>query len=140
MKTALALLLLALPLFAADSTSKSEKEIATLTETWRQAVLKGDAAMLDRLYHHDLTYEHSTGKTENKAEAIASATKPGGMAKAVQFTSSTTRILGDTAIFKGIGDFTNFAGVTSHLDVLMVWIKNGSDWQLVARQSTKITP
>ena len=59
MKTALALLLLIVPAFAA-----------------------GDAAALGRLYHNDLAYTHSNAMTQTKAAAIAAETKPDGIYKA----------------------------------------------------------
>ncbi len=135
MKTVLALLLLIVPAFGATA----EQEITAATEAYKSAVLKGDAKVLEALYNKDLTYEHSSGKTETKAEAIASATKPGSLAKNIVFKESTVRVYGNTGIFKAKGDFTNAAGETSHLDVLMVFIKVSGKWQLVARQSTKIT-
>jgi ketosteroid isomerase-like protein len=138
MKTALSIVLLALPLLAADPASKSDKEITAAVDTWKQAILKGDAATLDKLYHKDLTYEHSTGKLEMKTEAIANATKPDNLTKAIEFHNPTIRVYGNTALFRSVGDFTSAAGAVSHLDVLMVWIKSGPNWQLVARQSTKI--
>jgi hypothetical protein len=138
MKTILAIALLALPLFAGDSAPKSDKEITAAVDTWKQAMLKGDAATLDKLYSKDLTYEHSSGKTETKTESIANATKPDGIAKAIEFHNPSIRVYGNTAIVKSLADFTNHTGAVSHLDVLMVWIKSGTTWQLVARQSTKV--
>lgn len=135
MRTVLALVLLALPVIGAEPTAK---EVSAVIENWRQAILKGDAAALDKLYHADLTYEHSSGKIETKSESIANATKPGSIAKDVQFHNPSIRVYGNTAVFKSAGDFTNAAGTASHLDVLMVWIKFPQGWQLVARQSTKI--
>lgn len=134
MKLALALLLLFVPAFAADNT----KEIAATIEKWKSAMLKGDAAALDKLYHKDLTYTHSSALVENKAVAIASATKAGGLAKAIELRDTTTRVYGNTAIVETKGDFTNAAGVVNHLEVLLVWVKSPQGWQLVARQATKL--
>ena len=103
MKRILAIaLLFALPLLAADSSAKSDKEITAAVDTWKQAMLKGDAATLDRIYSKDLTYEHSSGKTETKTESIANATKPDGIAKAIEFHNPTIRCYGNTAIFKAL--------------------------------------
>ena len=133
MKTVVALLILSLHAVA----SASEREISVATEAYRVAMLKGDALALDKLYHVDLTYEHSSGKTETKAEAIAAASNPGSVAKSIVFKDPTVRVYGNTGIFKAKGDFTNASGETSHLDVLMVFIRVSGKWQLVARQSTK---
>ena len=137
MRFALALCLGAMAVFAAGE-GAAEKEVAAASEGLRQAMLHGDVAAMTRLMHPDLTYEHSSAKTETRAETIAALTRPGGEPKAIEFHEGTTRIFGNTALYKGRADFTNAAGVVSHLDVLMVWIKTNGAWQLVARHSTKV--
>ncbi|HKD09398.1 MAG TPA: nuclear transport factor 2 family protein [Bryobacteraceae bacterium] len=138
MKFALAALLFALTLAAAGPDARSEKELTQTLETWRTAMLKGDAATLGRLYHPDLNYVHSSAKNETKAESIQNATKPDGIAKAIDLHQPTIHIYGDTAIVKATADFTSHAGAVSHLDILMVWTKTPSGWQLLARHATKI--
>jgi len=138
MKSALAALLFALTLTAAMPDAKSEKELAQTLETWRTAMLKGDAAALGKLYHPDLNYVHSSAKNETKAEAIQNATKPDGIARAIDLHQPSIHIYGDTAIVKVTADFTSHVGDRSHLDLLMVWLKTPSGWQLVARHATKI--
>jgi ketosteroid isomerase-like protein len=137
MKTAFTLLLLVLPAFAADSPKTGKDVLATL-DTWKQAMLKGDAGTLDKLYHKDLAYTHSSAKTETKTESIANATKPGAIYKALEFHDLTTHVYGNTATVKGKFDITNGEGTLSHLDVLMVWLKSPQGWQLVARQAVKL--
>ena len=136
MKTAFALLLFLVPVFAADSSGN--KEITSVVDSWKSAVLNGDAAALDKLYHADLTYTQSSGKTETKAEAIAASTKPGSLTKAVEILELSPRIYGKTAVVKMKGNLTSADGTVNHLDILMVWIKSAQGWQLVARQSTKL--
>jgi hypothetical protein len=123
--------------FAGDRPKSPEKEIGAVIER-RQAMLKGDAATLEKLYSNDLTYEHSSAKLETKPESIRNATKAGNLTKAIEFHDPSIRIYGNTAIFRSRGDFTTHTGAVNHLDVLMVWIKAGQDWQLVARQATKV--
>ena len=137
MKLALTLVLLALPGLAAD-TPKADKDILATLDTWKQAMLKGDAATLDKLYHKDLAYTHSSAKTETKSESIENATKPGAIYKALEFHDLTTHVYGNTATVKGKFDITNGAGALTHLDVLMVWLKSPQGWQLVARQAVKL--
>ena len=120
MKTALAILMLVLPAFGAGSPAGSEKAVLATIDTWKQAMLRGDAATLEKIYHKDLAYTHSSGKVETKAEAIANATKASAIAKAIDIHELTSHVYGNTATVKGKIDFTNGQGVTSHLDVLMV--------------------
>jgi len=136
MKILLSLLFLCVPIFAAESAA--QKEIATALDAWKQAMVKGDAAALGKLYHADLDYEHSGGKHETKSESIAAATAPGSIAKAVEVHSSSSHVYGNTGVVNAKVDITNAAGATSHLDLLMVWLKTPQGWQLVARHATKL--
>jgi len=134
MKIAAALLFLTTTLFAAGS---PDKEVLATVDAWKQAMLKGDAAALDKLYHPDLAYTHSSALVENKAEAIAHAIRPADMTKAIDIHQLTVHIYGNTAIVKGKMDMTS-TGAPTKLDVLMVWLKTGQGWQLVARQAVKL--
>jgi ketosteroid isomerase-like protein len=134
MKIVLALLLLFVPVFAAEGTN----EVTAVLDSWKTAMLKGDAATLEKLYHKDLSYTHSSALVENKSAAIAAATKSGNVTKAIDLKDTTTHVYGNTAIVKTKADITNAAGSTVHVDVLMVWLKAPQGWQLVARQATKL--
>ncbi|MDP9170054.1 MAG: nuclear transport factor 2 family protein [Acidobacteriota bacterium] len=135
MKTALVLLLLAMPAFGAGG---AEKEVLAAVDAWKQAALKGDAAALGRLYHDDLAYTHSNGMTQAKAVAIASETGPTGVYKGVEMRDVDVHVYGDTAILEYKLDLTHFAGDTAHLHEIMVWLKSGRGWQMVARHATKL--
>jgi hypothetical protein len=138
MKIVIAACLLVLSAFAADSVSKSEQHFSAVLDSWKHAMIRGDATVLDKLYSKDLTYEHSSGMTETKAESIEHSTKPDSIVKAIEFHNPTIHLYGSTAIIKSRADLTSHTGVVNHLDLLMVWIKSDSGWQLVARHSTKI--
>ena len=56
------------PAFAANS---GDKEVLAAMEGLKAAMLKKDRAALDKIFHPELTYGHSSAKIENKAEAIA---------------------------------------------------------------------
>ena len=138
MKFAAALLLLVLPAFAAD-VSKDEKDVLAAVASWRTASLKKDAAALDKLYHKDLTYGHSSAAVETKAEAIASITSiPASVKMIIEYRDLTVHIYGSTAVVKGKFDITTKSGVLTHLDALLVWLKTPEGWQLVARESVKL--
>lgn len=135
MKTALALLLLTLPLFAAGG---GEKDVTAAIDAWKQAALKGDAAALGRLYHDDLAYTHSNGMTQTKAVAIAAETAPTGVYKGIEMRDVTVKVFGNTAIVEYKLDLTHFAGDTAHLHEIMVWLKSPQGWQMLARHATKL--
>jgi len=136
MKTAIAALLLFCSIaFAAGNT---EKDVLAAIEAWKVAVLKGDAAALGKLYHDDLAYTHSNAMTQNKAVAIGAETAPNGIYKGVQMRDVSVHVYGDTAIVEYKLDLTHFAGDTAHLHEIMVWLKSGKGWQMLARHATKL--
>ena len=142
MKTAPRLLPLVLALFAqaafAADSSQTEKELLAALATWRQAMLKADGATLDKIYHEDLSYTHSGGLIETKAQAIATTTAPGGASSVVEYHDIVIHVYGETAVMKGKFDITTRAGVLNHSDVLMVWLKGPHGWQMVARQAVNL--
>ena len=118
--------------------NQSISEVEAAQEALRSAILKGDAASLERVMHPDLTYSHSNAHSETRAEAIAAIVAPGGTPKSVEFHDGKTTVYGDTAIYKGKVDITTSAGALIPLDALMVWLKTPQGWQLLARQVTRI--
>lgn len=136
-------LLLSVSMLAAVGANPADHELTTAMETWKQAILKRDAAALTKLYHPDLTYSHSSGKTETKAEAIEASTKGTNIAEAIDLQEMTVRVYGKTALVKGNMDIRNNNGKgaqTLRLSVLCVWLKMPEGWQMVARQSTRLNP
>jgi len=134
MKATLLSLILAAAAFAADAPNAGP--LASTLDAWKQAMLKKDTAALDRMYSKDLTYTHSSALTEDKAAAIAAVQK--APPKAIEFHETTTHVYGNTAVVKAKVDITSAENVNNKLVILMVWVKSGATWQLVARQATKI--
>ena len=136
MKWLLVFVAAAVSLSAADP----KAEVLASIETWKQAVLKRDAKALEPLLHPDLLYSHSDGRTETKADILKSMANP----HSIKFAEPNVRVYGDVVLVKGNAEFVNNAptgGTTTlNLSLLQVWIKTSKGWQLVGRQSTRLTP
>src|SRR5258706_4281496 len=120
------LILLSAALLPAASDSKGEKEVLAAMDAWKQATMKKDQAALDKLLHPDLTYSHSSGKNETKAEVLKAVTTGKAKVEAVEFADTTVRVYGNTALVRGKVDITNNTegkSTTAHLNILHVWIK-----------------
>jgi len=133
MRKWLLLLAAVVPLSAADP----KADVLASVEAWKQATLKKDVPALDRLLHPDLTYSHSNGMTQTKADVL----KAQANTLSITFGETTVRVYGDTALVKGPVDFvtgTAEAPAMHHLNVLQVWLKGPGGWQLVARQATAL--
>ena len=118
---------------------KTEKEVLAALETYRQAMMKKDAAALTKVLSDELTYTHSSNHHEDKAAVLASL-KNNTVYEAIDFKDPKVRVYGNTAVVKSDVDFrNNAAGVVtvSKLNVLHVFVKGPNGWQLVARQATR---
>jgi ketosteroid isomerase-like protein len=143
MTTLVWILLSATILSAAVTGTSAEKEVLAAMDAWKQATMKKDGAVLEKLLHPDLTYTHSSGKNETKADVLKSVTTGPSTVEAIDFSNTTVRVYGNTALVKGKVDIrNNTAGksTTAHLDILHVWIKGPHGWQMVGRQAVRLTP
>jgi len=130
-------------LSAAVVDSKVEKEVLAAMDAWKQAVMKKDRAALEKILHEDLSYSHSNGKNETKADVLQAVANGKAVVEAIDFTDSTVRVYGKTALVKGKVDIRNNVDgktTTAHLDILHVLVKGPQGWQLVGRQATRLTP
>ena len=127
---------------AAAGATDAEGEVRAAMIAWKQATLGKDAAALDSLLHEDLTYSHSNGRTQTKADVVSSVAGGKSSVTGIDFGDLTVRVYGTTALVKGIVDVHNSkdgAASTAHLDILHVWIKGPQGWRMVARQATQAT-
>ena len=125
----------------ADKKKKDDASVAAAVEAFRVAMLKGDKDAFEKLCSNDLSYGHSAGKIETKAEFIAASTGANAAWKSIAFNDVTNKALDDEAIsrFILIGQ-TERDGKTNDIKigVLMVWREEKDQWRLLARQAFKI--
>ena len=96
----------------------------------------GDGKAMAKLLADGLQYSHSNTKLETKAEAIAALEKSKGN---FEVHEQTIHVYGKAATIR--------ARVTAHnatgdipLTMLQVWVKNGNQWQMMERHTTRIVP
>lgn len=113
-----------------------EKGALACLEAYRTAMMKRDGAALEKIFHKDITYSHSNGRLENKAEAIAAATKGTNLTEIMDFSDLKVRVYGNTAIIRGDAHIKSNTNDLK-LNVLYVFLKTAEGWQMTARQSTR---
>ena len=121
---------------------KEEKQVMATLETMAQATIKKDVAALNKVYHEDLTYSHSSGANQTKAEVLK-AVSGRGIVESMKFNDTTIRIYGTVALVRGITDLRNGSEGKmndNHLNILWVLVKGPQGWQIVARQTTRMAP
>lgn len=121
--------------------SKDEAAVATAIEALRKAMIEADKATLENLAAEELSYGHSNGKIENKAEFVQAIVSGSSDFVSIDLTNQTIRIVDKTAIVRHtFSAATNNNGQpgTIKLTVLLVWQKQKGNWKLLARQTARI--
>ena len=137
MKTALFLIMMSVAALAADSAD--EKAVRDSVAKFNAAAKKGDEAALKSMIGDGLVYTHSNAKLENKAECIAALVK--SKPNFVMQPNWTVQVYGNSAIVHGHMTAHGMAegkATETKLDLLMVWVKAGNGWSLVARHTAKL--
>jgi hypothetical protein len=114
--------------------SGDEAAVRSAHDNFVRAAKEGERAALQKIFADRLQYSHSNTKLENKQEAIDALVKSKGN---FEVHSQTIHVYGNVATIR--------AKVTAHgatgdtpLTMLQVWVKNGKNWQMVERQTTRI--
>jgi ketosteroid isomerase-like protein len=128
------------PAFAATS-SMSRAEVAVLdAESHRfRAQVEKDVATLNALLADDVSYTHSSGVRQTKAEYIKDIESGNMVYKAIEPSDQKVRVYGNTAVITGaVRIAVSVAGTERAVELLYtdVHVKRDGRWQLVAWQST----
>jgi hypothetical protein len=125
---------------ANDKDKNDEKAVLAALESYKLAMVKQDRAGLEKIFHADLSYGHSSAMLETKAQAIPHILDGAGW-EAIEFADTTVRLQGKVAIVNGKTDMhqRNKGKPTtiSKLVVLTVWVKAPQGWQMIARQAVR---
>jgi ketosteroid isomerase-like protein len=111
-----------------------EAAVRAAHEAFLKAARAGDAAGLNKVLADGLQYSHSNAKLETKQEAIAALVKSKGN---FEIHEQTIHVYGKAATIRAKMTARNPAGDIP-LTMLQVWIKNGNQWQMIERHTTRI--
>lgn len=120
--------------------SKDEKAVATQVEALRKAMVDADRAALEKLTDAKLTYGHSGGKLEDQATFVNNIVSGHSDFLSIELSDQTVVVSGSTAVVRhNLTAATNDNGKPGnvHLHILLVWVKEGGQWKLLARQAVK---
>lgn len=128
-------------LTTAFAQSKDETAVASAVEILKKAMIDADKTALENIAADDLSYGHSNGKVEDKAEFVRAIVSGESDFVTINLTEQTIKIAGNAAIVRHkLSATTNNSGKpgTANLALLMVWQKQKGSWKLLARQAVKI--
>jgi ketosteroid isomerase-like protein len=96
---------------------------------------------LERLTADQLSYGHSDGRVQNKAEFIDGVMTRKATVKSLTFPDLKIEVAGDAAIARHVYESeSEMDGKTNNVRIgtLEIWHKQGGNWKLLARQGYKL--
>lgn len=121
--------------------TKDEKQVALAVETLTKAMIDGNKAALENISSDALSYGHSSGKIQNKAEFVKAIASGQSDFVTINLSDQTIVIKDQTAIVRHkLSAETNDGGKpgTVNLGIMLVWVKEKGAWKLLARQAYKL--
>jgi ketosteroid isomerase-like protein len=125
---------------SAVAASADEAAIAQAVEALRKAFFEQDKTQLEALCAEELSYGHSDGRVETKAQFINGVMTRKAILKSLTLSDHTITVVGTTAIARhtwASESETDGKPTSTKIGVLQVWQKQGGAWKLLARQSVR---
>jgi ketosteroid isomerase-like protein len=134
MKTVLVTAFLLALAISAVAETRDEAAVRAAHDAFVKAAKAGDRAALEKIFADGLQYSHSNTKLENKQEAVEALVKSKGN---FEVHSQDIHVYGNVATIRAKVTARNATGDVP-LTMLQVWVKNGNNWQMVERHTTRI--
>ncbi|HYX00913.1 MAG TPA: nuclear transport factor 2 family protein [Reyranella sp.] len=125
----------------AHAESADEAAVGKAIEDLTKAMMAADKAKLEALTADQLSYGHSSGKVETKAEFVAAIADKKTIFKSITLSNPSVAVVGNNAIARHIFAAEVEAGgqaSSPKIGVMQVWVKDGGGWKLLARQAFRI--
>jgi ketosteroid isomerase-like protein len=125
----------------ASAQSSDEAAVTQALESLRKAMIAKDRGQFETLLSENVSYGHSAGRIETKAEFIKVALASKSVLKSLTFTEQATKVTGNNAIvrfmYNGESELDGKVSTTK-IGVLTVWQKEQGAWKLYARQAYRL--
>ena len=116
-----------------------EGAISAAVEALRKAMIAGDKDVLDKLSLPELSYGHSSGRLENKAEFIEALVSGKSGFSAIELSDQSVNVVDKVALVRHLFNGKRKAdGSNMKLSILTVWLDRQGEWKLLARQAAKL--
>jgi len=128
--------------FSLKAQSAPQTEVMMKMLSLKNALIAKDSVALSNLLADEVTYGHSTGIIQTKAQLIRSALNGEQDYRSIEPSNMNIRIYNDNTGVVTINLKVNVINSGKPLDVnlaaTLVWIKMNGEWKLVARQAVKL--
>ena len=118
----------------------SESAVAAAAERLRLAMIDPAHAVLDALLAEGLSYGHSNGAVDTKAEFIAGLVDGVSDFTSIDISDQSVRVMGDAALVRHtLRAIINDGGQPGsvHILILQVGQRQDGQWKLIARQAVR---
>jgi ketosteroid isomerase-like protein len=138
MRLSAAFLAITLCSLAAEPSTAVKEAVMNAEQAWKTAVLRADGSALQNLLSDDLSYTHSSAKTQTKGEFIQDVTGGTTVYKSIEFENTRLRQYGSVVVITHSAVITTVQTGTTHLYLLEVWAQQEGRWLMVSRLATKL--
>jgi hypothetical protein len=117
--------------------SAEDASVGQAVEVLRKALLTADKGEFENLAADQLSYGHSSGKVQTKAEFIDGVITRKAIIKSLTFPELNIAVFGDAAVVRHLyvsDSETDGKPNSVRIGALQVWQKQGGNWKLLARQ------
>ncbi len=121
--------------------SADEAAVNAAVEALRKAMVDADKARLEALVADQLSYGHSGGVVETKAQFVDVVVSKKTTYKTITLSDATVAVAGNNAIARHVFSAEFESGGkpgTAKVGVMQVWTKEGTSWKLLARQAFRL--
>lgn len=123
----------------ASTQTGKESAVAAAVDAWCKAMIAADRSALDKITAAELSYGHSSGRSETKAEFIDAMVSGKSGFSAIDLDGQTVSIVGNIALVRHMFNATQRKeGSKVKFYTLTVWTEQQGQWKLLARQSAKL--
>ena len=123
---------------AAEPSAAVKEAVLRAEDQWKAAVLTPNRATLETLLSDDLSYTHSSSKTQTKEQFIQDVTGGTTVYKSIEFENSKVRQYGSVVVITQSATINTVQTGTIRLYLTEVWAEQGGRWQMASRQATKL--
>ena len=121
--------------------SSDEAAVNAAIEGLRKAMVDADKAQLEDLVADQLSYGHSGGVIETKAQFVDVIVSKKTVYKSITLSEPSTTVVGNNAIARHIFSAETESGGkagSARVGILQVWQKQDGRWKLLARQAFRL--
>ena len=123
------------------TSTKTGKEgaVSAAVDALHKAMIAADKSALDKIAAPELSYGHSSGRLENKAEFIDAIVSGKSGFSTIDLVGQTVSVVDNMAIVRHLFHGTQRkSGDKVKLFNLTIWMQQQDQWKLLARQAAKL--